>query len=116
MSRLIAMFAGVCALSVAAAAPASAAPSLGQVLADRAAVGPAVAEVGSDTLSQHSVAFPGGVTSLPDLTYATLNGYRPLKLDLFLPPASFAQKGPRSFVVFVHGGGWRRLGGERDAR
>ena len=116
MSRLIAMFAGVCALSVAAAAaPVSAAPSLGQVLADRAAVGPAVAEVGSDTLSQHSVAFPGGVTGLPDLTYATLNGYRPLKMDLFLPPASFAQKGPRPFVVFVHGGGWSGGGPRRSS-
>jgi hypothetical protein len=26
--------------------------------------------------------FPGGVTGLPDLTYETLSGYRPMKLTI----------------------------------
>ena len=59
-----------------------------------------------DVYPQMKATFPGGVTSYPDLTYAVRSGYRPLKLDLYLPPASFASKGPRPFVVFIHGGGW----------
>ena len=90
-------------------------PTLGQTLAQQAAVGPQVAEVGADTLSRHSVAFPGGVTSYPDITYASLNGFRPLKMDLFVPPASYAAKGPRPFVVFVHGGGWSGGGPRRSS-
>lgn len=55
------------------------------------------------------VAFPGGVTGLPDVTYSNPVGYRPLKLDLYLPPPAFKDRGPRPVVVYVHGGGW--LGG-----
>jgi len=63
-----------------------------------------------DVYPRYPAAFPGGVTGLPDVTYATRTGFRPLTLDLYLPP-----HGPgaarRPFVVFVHGGAW--LGGTK---
>jgi acetyl esterase/lipase len=52
------------------------------------------------------VAFPGGVTGLPDVVYSSPDGYRPLKLDLYLPPMAFKDRGPRPVVVYIHGGGW----------
>ena len=45
----------------------------------------------------------GGVMKLPDVNYSTTLGYRPLTLDLFLPPSGGA---PHPIVVFLHGGGW----------
>ena len=78
-------------------------PALGPAAAAEA---PALSDhvISDDNYPERKVAFPGGVTGLPDLTYETLSGYRPMKLDLYLPPASFA--GPRPFVIYIHGGGW----------
>ncbi|HTI66920.1 MAG TPA: alpha/beta hydrolase [Caulobacteraceae bacterium] len=67
-----------------------------------ARIAPAV--VLADAWPPLRTAFAGGVVGLPDLTYAAVPGYRPLKLDLYLPPAAF--KGPRPVIVYVHGGGW----------
>ncbi|MFF5497815.1 alpha/beta hydrolase fold domain-containing protein [Streptomyces aquilus] len=39
------------------------------------------------------------------LVYAEPPGFRPLELDLYLPPAG---GGPAPLIVFVHGGGWLR--------
>lgn len=50
------------------------------------------------------VAFANGVTGLPELIYRREPGFRPLKLDLYLPPA--AVQGSRPLILFVHGGGW----------
>jgi acetyl esterase/lipase len=50
----------------------------------------------------------GGVT-LTDVTYATLSGFRPLRLDLY---RSAGQVAARPLVLFLHGGGWR-LGNPR---
>ncbi|HTQ92873.1 MAG TPA: alpha/beta hydrolase [Streptosporangiaceae bacterium] len=44
------------------------------------------------------------VRRLPGIEYGELPGYRPLELDLYLPPA----EGPWPVIVHVHGGGWRR--------
>jgi acetyl esterase/lipase len=59
------------------------------------------------------VLYPGGVRSLRDVTFAELSGFRPLTLDLYLPPSGGS---PKPTVVFVHGGAWRhrtaRDGGE----
>jgi acetyl esterase/lipase len=85
------------ALSAHAASP-------GEDLAARAVVNPQIFSQGDDPYPDHHGAFAGGVTGLPDVTYAIRPGWRPLKLDLYLPPASFA--GPRPTVVFIHGGGW----------
>ena len=78
-------------------------PTLGPAAAAEA---PALSDhvISDDNYPERKVAFPGGVTGLPDLTYETLSGYRPMKLDLYLQPASFA--GPRPFVMYIHGGGW----------
>jgi acetyl esterase/lipase len=94
-------------------APIPAAQSGGAAIAEAAEIGANVQAVGADSFSGVKVDFPGGVTGYPDLTYQTLPGYRPLKLDLFLPPRSFA--GPRPLVVYVHGGGWMAGGPRRSA-
>jgi acetyl esterase/lipase len=44
---------------------------------------------------------------VPDLVYGEVPGYRPLELDLYLPPGPEAG-GPVPVIVHVHGGGWRR--------
>jgi acetyl esterase/lipase len=54
------------------------------------------------TYPLQSIAFPNGVT-MNEMVYSNLTGFRPLTLDLYLPPGkSF----PRPGLVFVHGGGW----------
>ncbi len=46
--------------------------------------------------------FPGGVT-MTEMVYSTPAGFRPLTLDLYLPPG----KGfPVPALIFVHGGSW----------
>jgi acetyl esterase/lipase len=55
------------------------------------------------------IAFPGGVQGYQAITYAQWPGFRPLTLDLYLPPSDPA--GRRfPLVVYVHGGAW--LGGD----
>ena len=49
------------------------------------------------------VSFPGGVVGLPALTYAVVPWYRPLHLDLYLPPG---KPGRHPLVIYIHGGGW----------
>lgn len=68
---------------------------------------PVKAEVGSgwsqeDKLPKLPVPFPGGVVALPDLTYATIPGYRPLKLDIYRKQGAK----DRPLLVYIHGGGW----------
>lgn len=53
-----------------------------------------------------AVSYPGGVENFRDVTYAELSGFRPLTLDLYVPPKGGA---PKPAVVFVHGGAWRHL-------
>lgn len=62
--------------------------------------------VSEDAYPERRVVFPGGVTGLPDRAYTSEPGYRPLTLDLYLPPGSPGAGVLRPFVVFVHGGGW----------
>jgi acetyl esterase/lipase len=59
-----------------------------------------------DRYPERRVAFPHGVTSLADVTYSAPSGFRPLTLDLYLPPP---HAGAAPVIVYVHGGGW--LGG-----
>ncbi|WP_404476727.1 alpha/beta hydrolase fold domain-containing protein [Novosphingobium sp. BL-52-GroH] len=57
----------------------------------------------------------GGVRGIADLTYATQYGYRPLRLDLYLPPKDRpVPKTGRPVIVYVHGGGWV-IGNKRQA-
>lgn len=66
---------------------------------------PAVAAhaVLEDPYPPRQVTFAHGVVGMPDLVYSVLSGFRPLRLDLYEPPAG---SGPRPLVVFIHGGGW----------
>lgn len=91
------------------------AQSNGKEIADSTVIGAGVQAVGADSFAATRVDFADGVTGYPDITYQTLPGYRPLKLDLFLPPASFAAAGPRPLIVYVHGGGWMAGGPRRSA-
>lgn len=73
--------------------------------------------------------YPGGVAYLPDITYKSVPGFRPLKLDLYVPPPA-RQPGGHPVVVWIHGGGyelgnpradwtygdWRRVLGELASR
>jgi acetyl esterase/lipase len=61
--------------------------------------------VPGDVYPERRHEFAGGVVGLADVVYETLPGFRPLRLDLYLPPAS-KTRGPSAFVVYVHGGGW----------
>jgi acetyl esterase/lipase len=50
------------------------------------------------------VLYPGDVRSFRDVIFAQPVGFRPLTMDLYLPPDGAAR---RPVVVFVHGGAWR---------
>ena len=74
---------------------------------------PAISDkpVADDRYPERRITFPGGVTGLPDVTYAARPGFRPLALDLYLPPDSASnQKSPPNagfpLIVHIHGGGW----------
>jgi acetyl esterase/lipase len=45
----------------------------------------------------------GGVTSLADVTYASLPGFRPMVVDIYMPPK---KGGPKPLILYIHGGGW----------
>jgi acetyl esterase/lipase len=60
--------------------------------------------VNEDVYPEHNVTFPGGVKGIPDVVFYSPSSYRAVRMDLYLPPASFS--GPRPFVVYTHGGGW----------
>lgn len=65
-------------------------------------VAPAVAMANS--YPRVETRFPGGVTGLPDLVYFQPRGYRPLRLDLYLPPDTGTV---HPMVMYIHGGGWQ---------
>ena len=98
-----------------ASAQSAATPTAGEQIAAAAQIGKDVTAVGADSFANVSVAFPQGVRGFPDIAYQTLTGYRPMKLDLFLPPARFASAGPRPWVMYIHGGGWVGGGPRRSA-
>jgi acetyl esterase/lipase len=75
-------------------------------LAAGAALSPPTAAkpVLEDRYPERQTTFPGDVVGLADLTYESLVGYRPLKLDVYRPK-SLSSAHP--LVVYVHGGGWQ---------
>jgi acetyl esterase/lipase len=92
MKSRILMICLVVILAGSVAAPAQNRPSI------------AAAAVLEDHYPQQRVEFPGGAVGLPNLVYSTINGFQPLRLDIYLPPP--AVKGARPVVVYIHGGGW----------
>jgi acetyl esterase/lipase len=79
--------------------PVSAAP-----MPATAAMAPPLPDVAQPvTYPPQQLTFPGGVSASFDVSYASLRGFRPLRLDLYQPaPRGMALP----LVVFVHGGGW----------
>jgi len=63
----------------------------------------AAAPVLEDHMPNPPVVFDNGVRAWRDVTYQTLDGYRPQILDIYVPPS----KGPHPLVLYIHGGGWR---------
>lgn len=59
-----------------------------------------------DRYPSREVAFDQGVTGLPDIVYAIMPGFQPLKLDLYLPPESGDADARYPVVLVIHGGGW----------
>lgn len=56
-----------------------------------------------DPLTPEPRLLPDGTPLLADVKYATFDGYRPLRLDLYGAGVSGP---PRPLIVFLHGGGW----------
>lgn len=83
--------------------------SIGAAKAVTLSVPPTVPQLFSFPLPAANAAsaqhFANGAEMLGDITYETIVGYRPLKLDVYLPSAlKPAQSLP--LVIWVHGGGW----------
>ncbi len=60
-----------------------------------------------EKFSPRPLTFPNGVRGIPGVPYWVPAVYRPLKLDLYLPPSSM--KRPEAgfpLVIYIHGGGW----------
>ncbi len=60
---------------------------------------PALDDVYPDRVTR----WAGGVTSLADVVYSTINGYRPMVVDIYMPPKA---KAGRPLILYIHGGGW----------
>jgi acetyl esterase/lipase len=56
-----------------------------------------------DPLPEREIRWGDGSTSMTDVVYSTIPGYRPLHLDLYSASIDQAR---RPLIVFVHGGGW----------
>jgi acetyl esterase/lipase len=59
---------------------------------------PSLTDVYPDRITR----FPGGVTSLADVVYSTLPGFRPMVVDIYMPKS----KAPKPLILYIHGGGW----------
>jgi acetyl esterase/lipase len=106
MQTILAAFAAVSVISATGKAANDAVLSQLEL---RVASGPVLGDLYPD----RRVSFPDGVAGLPDLVYSVLSGYRPLALDLYLPPKA----DPTALypvIIYVHGGGWTS-GHSRDA-
>jgi acetyl esterase/lipase len=66
----------------------------------------AASAVLEDHYPQQRSSYPDGVTSLGNLTFSTLDGFRPLTLDLYLPDGKPGVNAGWPLVIYVHGGGW----------
>ena len=67
---------------------------------------PSAADFSETRNYPQTVTFPGGVT-MTEMVYSTLQGFRPLTLDLYQPQG---KSDPRPVLVFIHGGNW--VGGD----
>ncbi len=56
----------------------------------------------ADVYPDRVTRFDGGVTGLADVTFSVIPGFRPLMVDLYMPPG----KATQPLVIYIHGGGW----------
>lgn len=62
----------------------------------------------ADRYPDRRVRFPNGSIGHADLVFSQQSGFRPLTLDLYLPPKSKVMPaGGWPVVIYIHGGGWR---------
>lgn len=58
-----------------------------------------------DVFPQTEVAFPGGVVAWPQVEISNLDGFRPVRMDIYAPKDR-SKRHPA--VLWIHGGGWSR--------
>ena len=58
-----------------------------------------------DVFVRGATSFPQGVRAYHGIEFQNLMGFRPVEMDLYLPPEPAKRK---PLVVWVHGGGWNR--------
>jgi acetyl esterase/lipase len=58
-----------------------------------------------DVFVRGATSFPNGVRAYHGIEFENLLGYRPVEMDLYLPPKSATRK---PVVLWLHGGGWSR--------
>lgn len=58
-----------------------------------------------DHFSIHAARFEGKVTGVYDIPYTSTPGFRPVRMDLYLPQQTTAKQYP--FIIFVHDGRWQ---------
>lgn len=87
-------------LSIAAlliAAPAVAQPTVDAEISEMSAR--------EDVFPQPEVSFPGNVVAWPQVEISNLDGFRPVRMDIYAPRD---RSKPRPAVLWIHGGGWSR--------
>lgn len=57
----------------------------------------------TDVYPERIAKWSGGVTSHADVVYSSLPGFRPLVVDIYMPPK---KGGAKPLILYVHGGGW----------
>src|SRR5215469_11920301 len=58
-----------------------------------------------DVFVRGATSFPDGVRAYHGIEFQNLVGFRPVEMDVYLPPGTAKRK---PLVVWVHGGGWSR--------
>jgi acetyl esterase/lipase len=68
-----------------------------------------------DRYPAHDVTFSNGVRGISGAVYWEPVGYRPLTLDLYIPPSSVERPATGfPLVIYIHGGGWMGGGIRKD--
>lgn len=57
----------------------------------------------TDVYPERTTRWAGGVTSYADVIYSSVQGFRPLVVDIYTPPKKGA---PKPLILYIHGGGW----------
>lgn len=65
----------------------------------------AAKSVREDVFPQPEVDFPGGIVAWPQVEISNLDGFRPVRMDIYAPRD---RSKPRPAVLWIHGGGWSR--------